>query len=636
MGSHDKSERSSPDDSCCVVDAPSARPNPVDPPDLLVTTSRLRQSLLLTVSEHRDKRAMLSALSRIVSEHTSADATFYFERDESNALLPARLLSGDGASFPAAFRDQLFACSESACALGHITVNPIGGDAGLLAVSVPVCLCRNEPEVFTAVFSARGHSQEHLGIVLEIVAAHITIWHVQQDAAVAELEAQSAAALQEVLTKMEASHDLERACCTLVNDLQKYLGCHGVALALCFRRRNRSRVHAISGVQTFDRHSTLVSAIESALDEAILRDVLTVWPPVSPSDRHGALAHHRLCNVAGVPCVVSSPLRDQREELIGVWLFLGTGECLVQPEVLNLIRASESRIASCLSLLQRARGGPVRRLRRSLVGKKRTWKTKTALLALCAVVAALFLPVHYKIGCDCRLEPVSRRFVAAPYDGILQEALVSSGATVAAGDVLARMDGREIRWELAGITAERDRAVKQSDAAFANHKFAAAEVTKLEVDRLELKMQLLEHRRQNLNVKSPIGGVVTFGDLERAQGAPVKCGQTLFEIAPLTEMLVEVAIPEDEISYVRAGQQAIIHLEACPGADHHGTISKIHPRSEIRDHQNVFLAEVALMNSGGNLRPGMRGRAKIIGPCRTWAWNLFHKPWESLCLTFGW
>ncbi|MCZ6773228.1 MAG: hypothetical protein O7G83_14790, partial [Proteobacteria bacterium] len=60
------------------------------------------------------------------------------------------------------------------------------------------------------------------------------------------------------------------------------------------------------------------------------------------------------------------------------------------------------------------------------------------------------------------------------------------------------------------------------------------------------------------------------------------------------------------------------------------------PRSEIREHENVFIAEVKLDNSDLQLRPGMKGRAKIIGRRHLLAWNLFHKPCESLLLWLGW
>jgi multidrug efflux pump subunit AcrA (membrane-fusion protein) len=160
-------------------------------------------------------------------------------------------------------------------------------------------------------------------------------------------------------------------------------------------------------------------------------------------------------------------------------------------------------------------------------------------------------------------------------------------------------------------------------------------VAKLEMERIELRAQVLERRIGNLEVKSPIEGIVVSGDLERAEGMPLDKGQTLFEIAPLAEMVVEVAVPEHDIPYVVAGQQAALRLEAYPGRQWIGEIARIHPRAEIRDDRNVFVAEFNLQNQSGVLRPGMKGRAKITGPPRPLGWNLFHRPYEKLLQAWG-
>jgi multidrug resistance efflux pump len=230
---------------------------------------------------------------------------------------------------------------------------------------------------------------------------------------------------------------------------------------------------------------------------------------------------------------------------------------------------------------------------------------------------------------------MTRRYVVAPFEGLLEEASVKPGELVTEGQLLARMDGREIRWELAGLIAERSRASKQRDSAMATQKVADAQAAKLEMDRLDLKIQLLQNRAANLEIRSPIDGIVISGDLDRAEGAPLNVGQTLFEVAPLDRMVVELAIPEDEISYVNGTPETCVKLDAYPGRQWSGTILKLHPRAEIRKAQNVFVGELHLDNPDGSLRPGMNGQAKLVGPRRMLAWNLFHKPAEWVSRQLG-
>ena len=176
------------------------------------------------------------------------------------------------------------------------------------------------------------------------------------------------------------------------------------------------------------------------------------------------------------------------------------------------------------------------------------------LACLCCLV--LCLPLKYRVGCDCQIQPVVRRFVAAPYDGKLEKTLVEPGDEVSENQLLAQLDGRELRWELAGLEAELNRAEKSRDAAMAIDEMAEAQQAGLEVERTQLKMQLLQNRLENLEVRSPLAGIVISGDLKKTEGAPLSVGQVMFEVSPLDRMIVEVEIPEREILHVEAGAKS--------------------------------------------------------------------------------
>jgi biotin carboxyl carrier protein len=451
----------------------------------------------------------------------------------------------------------------------------------------------------------------------------------------AERETRTLAAVLELLTKLEQSRDLRHACFTLVSELRGFLECDRVALGLCAGRQRSCRLMAASGMPQFDARSEFARAVEAAMGECLMRDALTIWPAADDSERHGTLAHQRLCSVTGIANAYSLPLRTEAAGRVGVLLFLGRerlGEC---SNIRPFVRICEARLGHSLDLIRRAEPGRLARMVRTLVRDRTKCQLKAAVVAAALAFAGLSLPMPYKIGCACQVQPVTRRFVAAPFDGTLEKSLVKQGDVVAPGQVLARMDGREIRWELAGLVAERNRAGKQRDSALATHRVADAQAAKLDMDRLGLKIQLLEHRTENLEVKSPIDGVVISGDLDKAEGAPLSIGQTLFEIAPLERMVVDVEVPEEEISHVAERSGASVRLDAYPGRTWNATIAKIHPRSEIRDARNVFVAELNIENPDGLLRPGMNGRAKITGPRRALAWNLFHKPIDWLARTVG-
>jgi multidrug resistance efflux pump len=300
------------------------------------------------------------------------------------------------------------------------------------------------------------------------------------------------------------------------------------------------------------------------------------------------------------------------------------------------VRVAAPSLANALVVAQRLEGGRVVRLA-CLAGRfLKTGKGSITLTAIALAAAAMMTPRPYKVACECQIEPVTRRFVAAPFAGMLEKSLVKPGDIVCAGDVLALMDGREIRWKRAGIIADYNQATKKRDAAQASHSYADQQIAQLEMERLELELRLLDHHAENLEIKSPVAGIVTSGDLERAEGAPLAVGQTLLEIALLEKMIVEVAVPDDEVSYIKVGQAIDVRLDAYPGQSWRLQVTRIQPRSEIRNEDNVFLADAELDNAACQLRPGMKGRAKIVTNGRPFGWILFHKPWEYVVKKLVW
>jgi hypothetical protein len=458
----------------------------------------------------------------------------------------------------------------------------------------------------------------------------------ERDLAAADFEAHCTAAIVELVQHALSAPNLKSAAARLVDDLRRHLGCQHVILGIVLPAGGPCRVLAISEPTEHRNHGEPWQAIEGALDEAVALGDDTLWPPDDRRPAHSRLAHQRLAEITAAGTIVSQVLRDGRGDTRAVWLLLGDRGWADSLATQRFLEAAKQHVGACLDVLQRAEPSRLLRTCTAVRSFVRLRKGQALLLALALCVATLFVPVPYWLTCDCELQPVLRRYVASPFDGRLEKTLVHAGDVVAANQLLATMDDRETRWELAATMADVHRAAKQRDGHLAAQEFGPAELSRYEVERLELRRQLLERRIQHLEIRSPIDGIVISGDLTAAEGMPLSVGQTLFEIGPLDELLVETAIPDEDVVAVSDGQPVTLVLDAFPGRRWSGQLSRIHPRSEVKNHRHVFVGEISLDNSEGLMRPGMRGQASIGSSSRALGWVLFHKPWETLRRWLAW
>ena len=247
------------------------------------------------------------------------------------------------------------------------------------------------------------------------------------------------------------------------------------------------------------------------------------------------------------------------------------------------------------------------------------------------------MPVQYRIRCGCTTEPTLRRFAVAPFDGQIKNGYAKAGDLVSRGQLLATMDGQAIRWELASVVAELGQASKKREVELAARNVPGSMLSQLEAKRLAARKSLLEYRNSQIEIRSPIDGVVLSGSLERSEGAAVTLGDTVFEIGPLDENA------NRDRNTLRRDRPRKAWTPRCAfgSMDSRAVRSKRRSsesvrRSEMREARNVFVAEVIVPNLDGKLRAGMKGRVRIDADIHPLGWNIFHGPWEYVAARLTW
>ncbi len=439
------------------------------------------------------------------------------------------------------------------------------------------------------------------------------------------------AALIELPGAAASGIDFAECARRLANHLRDLFGCETVALSLKSWRGHR--LVAVSGeTGPVESHSLGRRALFSHLAEAAQQGRTLLYRRDGhhgggPSAAPIAIPLREWFDPAVSVCL---PLVDAGGTTRGAWLFLWKTEPPDLDETRVLIEAAGPEVGPLLTLLHRAKPGPV------LGPLVRLWKRGTQntrrALGVAAIVAGLaaLAPLSYPVRATCELQPVVRRVIAAPFDGVLMRATARAGEVVTEGQLLAEMDGRELRSQLAEAIANRERAAKESDQALAEGRIAEARMAELEAEGLSHEIELLEYRRRNLELRSPINGIILRGDLERSEGAPMRVGDPLFEVGPLEWLVAEIAVDATDVPLVKPGARVTVKFESHANDSLTSRILRVSPKSEWIEDRNVFLCEAEIANPRGLLRAGLEGKAKIEGPRRPLAWIWARDAWLAL------
>ncbi|MBX3423809.1 MAG: HlyD family efflux transporter periplasmic adaptor subunit [Pirellulaceae bacterium] len=255
---------------------------------------------------------------------------------------------------------------------------------------------------------------------------------------------------------------------------------------------------------------------------------------------------------------------------------------------------------------------------------------------LCIAVLCLAIPVPFSPRRDCIVEPAFRRFLTSPVAGRVMSATVRPGDIVQTGMLLAQIDDEPLRWELSRAEADLQQAIKKRDTAMAARNGGEVRLADLEQQRISLQIEDLQSRLAQLEIRSPIDGVVVAGDWVPTSGATVQQTDTLFEIAPLEHMRIQILLSTEDLGQIDVHTPVLLRVDSAHGQSWTGKVRRIDPRGHVEANRVVFFAETEVENQDQALRPGMRGTVRLSAGWKSLGWLAFHRPYIWFMKKFAW
>jgi len=445
-------------------------------------------------------------------------------------------------------------------------------------------------------------------------------------------------ALDLVSTLLELP-SLKESSTAFTTELASRLGCDRVTLGML--EGKRVRVAAVSHSPQFEKRANLLRAIERAMEESVDQAEMVVHPPEREGRMVVAQAHEALAHESQAGSAATFPL-VHGDQVIGALTFERAAGQRFDAPSLELCAAVAAVAGPIIELKQGNEAGLPRLAGRSA---KNLWQKVAGpghpgwkLGALGVGALALFLAFttgEFRVSADSTVEGVVQRAISAPINGFVTEAPLRAGDTVRQGQVIARLDDRDLRLERIRIESQREQFTKQFREAMGKRERAQVAIVSAQIAQAEAQLALVNEQLARTALAAPFDGLIVSGDLSQRLGAPVERGQVLFEVAPLADYRVVLHVDEREIAYVAEGQSGELTVTSMPGERFAFKVRSITPVNVAKEGRNLYRVEAALAQEArARLRPGMEGVGKISIDERklVWIWTHGLTDWVRLWL----
>jgi RND family efflux transporter MFP subunit len=233
------------------------------------------------------------------------------------------------------------------------------------------------------------------------------------------------------------------------------------------------------------------------------------------------------------------------------------------------------------------------------------------------------------------IQPILTLAVKSKASGQILEEPVQTGDEVKKGQLLARIDPRiprnnlaQAEANLAVAQAQLDNATAQlqraealyrtqaiTEAAYDSAQLAAA-TAKAAVVTAQANLQTARDAMEDTQVRAPITGTVleldaVVGTVISSPTNDVGGGTVILKMANLDTVQVAALVDETDVGKVRPGMPVTITVDAYPNRSFAGSVLKIEPQAQVTQNVTMFPVEVNIPNPGHLLKPGMNAEVEI-------------------------
>lgn len=275
--------------------------------------------------------------------------------------------------------------------------------------------------------------------------------------------------------------------------------------------------------------------------------------------------------------------------------------------------------------LARARLAPVK------LGGRRKIKRIAIAAAIALLVGAGLVPVRSSAIAPAEVVAETPAFVRAPFAGVVDAIEVAPNAAVKAGQLIVRLERRQ-------LDAEYKVAAKVLETATAQFRQTSQEAItdprareqlatlRARLDEARADFDYRQARLARADILSPADGIAVFNDPAEWIGKPVEIGERILQVSPPTSSRIEIELPVTEATSLEEGAEVTFFSNLTPDRPVTGKVVFVSYATTVTPSGVLAYTARADLAGGADLRLGLKGTAKIFGPPRPLAVWLLRRP----------
>ncbi len=200
----------------------------------------------------------------------------------------------------------------------------------------------------------------------------------------------------------------------------------------------------------------------------------------------------------------------------------------------------------------------------------------------------------------------------APFPGTLEKLSACQGQKVGKDEELAYIYSETVESSYAAAGA----SLRQAQDAYDRIQSVKGDGSVSEVKQMDVATKLSQAQatynsaakaRESCHIKAGLEGTVS--EVYVKEGEEVSLLQPLARIIDLSDLEIEIAVPETEIAPLRVGDRAIVEIPALPGCHLKGTLERKGVNASTMSHN--YTCTLHITEYPQSIMPGMIGKARF-------------------------